>query len=121
MKKWVKLRGTTFVLREMMLGSFTHLIGLNTSRTWVEESYNMLTDIEGTVLSVITEVLGDSEENIDMETTMYNSSKWDSLANIQIVSAIEKAIGHQLTLDEIITGVSVRNWVDIVQNKLGDP
>lgn len=74
--------------------------------------------IESLVRVLVAEALGEPVESVQLTMTMYDTPKWDSLAHIKIVCAMEQLIGSPLSLDEIIASVSIGDWVKVAQLKL---
>ena len=83
-----------------------------------DESMDKSKNIEQEVRKLIASILGQPWEELSLEVTMNDTPKWDSLAHINIVCAIEKFIGARLTLNEIIDSVSIRDWVNVTEKKI---
>lgn len=55
---------------------------------------------------------------IGMDTSQADLKGWDSLAHIRLVSGIESEFDFQLSLAEIEQTSSVRQFVDLIQQRL---
>ena len=64
------------------------------------------------------DVFDDDEIEIDEDTTAEDIEEWDSLTNIQLVDAIEKAFGLKLTSKEIMSWDDVGEMADALLNKI---
>ena len=61
--------------------------------------------------------LDDEDLVISPETSQKNLSAWDSLAHIRLVSGIENEFGIQFTLPEIEQINSVRQFVQLIEER----
>lgn len=74
------------------------------------EIYKKLNEIFSDVLDLDDIVLTD-------ETTANDIEEWDSLAQIQLVVAIEKAFGLKFTSQEIVDWKNVGDMVESIHSK----
>lgn len=65
----------------------------------------------------IAEVLGVPHSEVGPDTGPGTITKWDSLAHIQLVAAIEETYEVQLSMDEIINMLSVNEIVTLLAEK----
>ena len=72
--------------------------------------YEQLTEI-------FREVLDNDEIEIKAETNAEDIEEWDSLANIQLVVAIEKQFGIKFNSAEIMNWKNVGDMVDCICSK----
>ena len=66
---------------------------------------------------IFCDVLDLDDIELSDETTANDIEEWDSLAQIQLVVAIEKAFGLNLTSQEIVEWKNVGDMVMSIQNK----
>lgn len=67
---------------------------------------------------LMRDVFDNDEIEIDEDTTAEDIEEWDSLTNIQLVDAIEKAFGLKLTSKEIMSWDDVGEMADALLNKI---
>ncbi|MCI2088597.1 MAG: acyl carrier protein [Prevotella sp.] len=67
---------------------------------------------------LMRDVFDNDEIEIDEDTTAEDIEEWDSLTNIQLVDAIEKAFGLKLTSKEIVSWDDVGEMADALLNKI---
>ena len=72
------------------------------------------------IIKIISKITKNPEENITLDSSMYDTSGWDSAANLEIICEMESLIERQLTLDEILQASNVKEWVDILQKIKGE-
>lgn len=80
-------------------------------------------DILGSISKIIVEVLDEEELVVTRDTTADDAEDWDSLAQIQIILAIEKELGIKFSLQEIQQlneADNVGSTVDIISQKLDE-
>ncbi len=78
-------------------------------------------DILDAISQVIIDVLDEDDLVITRETTADDAEDWDSLAQIQIIDAIEKELAIKFSLPEIEQlnqAGNVGNTVDLISRKL---
>ena len=78
-------------------------------------------DILDSISKIIVDVLDEEDLVVTRDTTADDAEDWDSLAQIQIIVAIEKELGIKFCLQEIQQlnqADNVGNTVDIVSQKL---
>ena len=66
---------------------------------------------------IFCDVLDLDDIELTDETTASDIEEWDSLAQIQLVVAIEKAFGLKFTSQEIVDWKNVGDMVDSIQSK----
>jgi len=66
---------------------------------------------------IITEIFGIPEDEIDLESSPADIKKWDSLAQLQLVSAVEKEFDIILEVDEIFSIYRIGDIVNLLQNR----
>lgn len=66
---------------------------------------------------IFCDVLDLDDIELNDETTANDIEEWDSLAQIQLVVAIEKAFGLKFTSQEIVEWKNVGDMVMSIQNK----
>lgn len=66
---------------------------------------------------IFCDVLDLDDIELSDETTANDIEEWDSLAQIQLVVAIEKAFGLKFTSQEIVEWKNVGDMVMSIQNK----
>jgi acyl carrier protein len=78
-------------------------------------------DILDLISKIIVDLLDEEDLVVTRDTTVDDAEDWDSLAQIQIIVAIEKELGIKFSLQEIQQlnqADNVGNTVDIVSQKL---
>jgi acyl carrier protein len=78
-------------------------------------------DILDTISRIIIDVLDEEDLVITRETTAEDAEDWDSLAQIQIIDAIEKELAVKFNLPEIEQlnqAGNVGDTVDLISRKL---
>ena len=78
-------------------------------------------DILDSISRIIVDVLDEDDLVVTRDTTADDAEDWDSLAQIQIIAAIEKELGIKFSLQEIQQlnqADNVGNTVDLVAQKL---
>ena len=71
--------------------------------------------IEATLLEVIAQTLSIPVENISIDSSSDNTAKWDSLAHMNLIFAIEDSFGIQISDDDLPNSTSVRKLIEIIQ------
>ena len=66
---------------------------------------------------IITEIFGIPEEEIDLESSSADIKKWDSLAQLQLVSALEKEFDITFEVDEIFSIYKIGDILILLQNR----
>ena len=67
-------------------------------------------------ISLISEALGIEEVEINFNTSIENLESWDSLRHVSVVAALEKSIGRQLDIDEVLDVTNVEGIANILKN-----
>ena len=71
--------------------------------------------MEEKVLEIVKSVLED--ENVDINTSQSNNARWDSMAQLNLVVELESEFGFSLEPDEISSIKSVKDIIEVVNNK----
>lgn len=66
---------------------------------------------------VMADIFKMQEGQITDEQAMHNTAAWDSLKHIELIVAIEESFGLKLTVDEIVSMVSMKAIKDVLKNK----
>lgn len=74
--------------------------------------------MEDRIKNVMGSILTIDPESIDENSSMDTINFWDSLAQINLVFALEKEFGLNLSVDEIVTMTSYRGIVGVVAGHL---
>ena len=64
---------------------------------------------------IIANKTSSSEDNIDMNTSMNNLSKWDSMAHLQITIEIEKKF-KKIKTSELMSLTSIKEILRYIKN-----
>ncbi|MFI5396460.1 MAG: acyl carrier protein [Candidatus Binatia bacterium] len=70
---------------------------------------------------LVADVLGVEHDVVRPETGPLSLSRWDSLNHMRIVAAVEETYGVQLSTDEIVNTLSVKDIVALLQEKGIEP
>jgi len=70
------------------------------------------------VQAIFRDIFDDASLAIDRESNAQTVEGWDSLAHINLVSAIEQEFGIRFALGELETLKNVGEMVDLIQSKL---
>ena len=76
-------------------------------------------DILSKVKKAFRDVFNDPALEITRDTFADDIEEWDSLANIMIITAIEKEFNIKFDLKELIILASVGDVVDLIEKKRG--
>ena len=71
--------------------------------------------MEEKVLEIVRNVLED--DNVDVNTSQANNAKWDSMAQLNLMVELESEFGLSLEPEEISSIKSVKDIIEIVNNK----
>ena len=77
--------------------------------------------IRDSISKIIVDVLDEEDLVVTRDTTADDAEDWDSLAQIQIIAAIEKEFAIKFNLQEIQQlnqAINVGNTVDLISQKL---
>lgn len=66
------------------------------------------------VISIVAEILELDVKLVTPESSIFNLARWDSLAHMRIISAIEDALGKSMSIDDIASAFSVSHLMEIV-------
>ena len=75
-------------------------------------------EIVAAIQDIFRDILNDRELLISSESMPSDIDGWDSLANINIIVALEEQFKIKLGLDEITNVNSVEDLVNIIKNHL---
>jgi len=75
---------------------------------------NMLSQLE----PIFRDILDNSRLNLTRESNASNVAGWDSLAHINLISAIEQQFGIGFTLGELQELKNVGEMIDLMERKL---
>jgi acyl carrier protein len=75
---------------------------------------NILSQLE----PIFRDVLDNSRLNLTRESNASNVAGWDSLAHINLISAIEQQFGISFTLGELQELKNVGEMIDLMERKL---
>jgi acyl carrier protein len=75
---------------------------------------NMLSQLE----PIFRDILDNSRLNLTRESNASNVAGWDSLAHINLISAIEQQFGISFTLGELQELKNVGEMIDLMERKL---
>ncbi|MBE6312298.1 MAG: acyl carrier protein [Bacteroidales bacterium] len=74
-------------------------------------------EVLGKMQEIYRDVLDNEEIVLTPETTAEDIEEWDSLTNIQLIVAIEKAFNIRFTSAEILSWKNVGEAVETIINK----
>jgi acyl carrier protein len=77
-----------------------------------------MNEIQEKLQDVFRDVFDDEELTIHDATTSNDIEDWDSLAHIQLITAIEKEFGIKFTLKEAVSAKNVGEFTERIQSKL---
>lgn len=66
------------------------------------------------VISIISETLEIEASLVTPELSIFNESRWDSLAHMKIILAIEDLLEKKMSIDDIASASSVSDLLDLV-------
>tara|TARA_Y100000996_G_C22530693_1_gene646301 strand:- start:68 stop:331 length:264 start_codon:yes stop_codon:yes gene_type:complete len=70
-----------------------------------------------TLYRIITDVFEIPKEEIDLELSPADIKKWDSLAQLQLLSAVEKEFDITFEVDEIFSIYKIGDILALLQNR----
>jgi acyl carrier protein len=73
----------------------------------------------GRVQDVFRAELDDDDLVVGLDTKQRDLKAWDSLAHIRLVSGLESEFGIEFSLPEIEQITSVRQFVDLINQRVG--
>lgn len=74
--------------------------------------------MEHQVLAIIAEILQLPQEQILDDLTMKETEQWDSLKHMEIISTIETTFELELSFDDIVNMLSVKDIKKLLKAKL---
>jgi acyl carrier protein len=66
---------------------------------------------------IVRDVLDDDSVNLDLATTARDVAGWDSLSNIRIILAAEKAFGIKISTTDLMALRNVGDFVRLVASR----
>jgi acyl carrier protein len=66
------------------------------------------------VIELVAGVLGISEDELSLDSSIDNPPAWDSLEHMHICLAFERHFSRKLNMDDIITATSIRALVALI-------
>ncbi len=70
---------------------------------------------EVTLLEIIAQTLSIPVKSLSIDSSSDNTAKWDSLAHMNLIFAIEDSFGIQISDDDLPNSMSVRKLIEIIQ------
>lgn len=77
-----------------------------------------MNDIRDRLQLIFRDVFDDDELTINDATAAADIEDWDSLAHIQLITAIEKQFGIKFTLQEAVSSANVGKFTSLIRSKL---
>lgn len=77
-----------------------------------------MNDIHERLQDIFRDVFDDDGLTINDSTTSSDIEDWDSLAHIQLITAIEKEFGIKFTLKEAVSAENVGEFTELIGSKL---
>ena len=77
-----------------------------------------MNDIHERLQDIFRDVFDDDGLTINDSTTSSDIEDWDSLAHIQLITAIEKEFGIKFTLKEAVSAENVGEFTELIESKL---
>lgn len=71
---------------------------------------------EAEIIEVVADVIGISESAIDQESSMSNTPKWDSLAHVHLIMAIESKWNLMIRPEQAVELVSISNIIKFIRD-----
>lgn len=71
---------------------------------------------EAEIIEVVADVIGVSKSAIDQESSMANTPKWDSLAHVHLIMAIESKWNLIIRPEQAVELVSISNIIKFLQD-----
>ena len=76
-------------------------------------------DVMNELLSVFRDVFDDEEMTIFPEMTAADYEDWDSLAQIQLIVAVERKFNIKFSTDEVLLLKNVGEFAALMESKIG--
>ena len=73
--------------------------------------------IDDRIIKVFTMIFDLHPDQIHIDLTQDNVVKWDSLAQMQLVVALEQEFDIELKIDEVVTMISLRAIINMLEKK----
>lgn len=73
--------------------------------------------IDCRIIKIFTMIFDLQEDQIHIGLTQNDVVKWDSLAQMQLVVALENEFNIELKIDEVVTMISLRAIIDMLEKK----
>ena len=76
-----------------------------------------ISEIDGKIQKIVSEVLKISTVEINNDFEMNKVSQWDSVAHLEIISSFEEEFNIQFESNEISKLINIKNIKQIIQKK----
>ena len=76
-------------------------------------------DVMSELLTVFRDVFDDEEMTISPEMTAADYEDWDSLAQIQLIVAVERKFNIKFTTGEVLSLKNVGEFAALTESKMG--
>ena len=76
-------------------------------------------EILNSLEEIFKDIFDDEELKLERETSADDIDDWDSLAQINLIVAIEKEFNVKFSLEEVATLKNVGEMADLIERKLG--
>ncbi len=73
--------------------------------------------MEAELLQLIAATFSIPVESLSLESNSENTEKWDSLAHMNLIFAVEDKFGVEISDDELPESMSVAKLLEIIQRK----
>jgi len=71
--------------------------------------------LEKKIIDLVSKITENSNDDISLDSTIDNTSGWDSIKHLELIAEIENWIGRELSLDEIVHITSVQDLVNTLK------
>ena len=78
----------------------------------------MVTKTQEDIIQIICKALDVSESQINLETIANDISEWDSLGQINIIIALDEALGGGLSeIEEMATAATIKEIIEVLRQR----
>ena len=77
-----------------------------------------MTMVKEKLEQIFRDVFDDESIVLRNSTNSYDIEDWDSLAHIQLITAIEDGFGIKFTLKEAVSAQNVGEFIEMIEGKL---